>query len=323
MPYSHTPCLQQVDRDYSEINLIFGNERCPYQLEINSCTGKMEIHPVRTEIVLNDNDKVCRISHNELFIYMSELNATYYPIIYNLNSQTYKKLPEPLKFLEENQICYFKNCIYDVHVIDNNSNELSLETQRYNLLTGKWECTGKIYYVEFIDKLIPGQSKLYAIGMKKYGGYSSILVFNEEKKRWEYCDFLSLNFIRDISTDYCSDDLILYGKPAQENEVYLYNVNKGDLAVPFSIIGKHKPFKYPLGVINIDGTYIKFGKNDEYGSLELQYLDPRREEEIASHGMKNINWSELKSSFNKFSSLVFKQYNYTPQVLPKTNRKED
>ena len=321
VPYSYTPCPQDLGQDYSSINLIFGNIYTPFQLEINSYTCKMEIYPVRTDLVLHKCDQIYRISNNELFIFRNgHLNKQ--SIIYSLNSKTHKKLPIPF-CLNVSKMCYFKNYIYVVKNKDYSNVECNRQTQRYNLITDEWEFIEKINCKYNIYMLMPGQSKLYAIGKENNEYRDFICVFNEGKKRWEFCNFPYSNFTVYLYPDYYSDDLILYRNSAEKNEVYLYNASKGDLATPLFLTGKQKPIKYPFGIINIADTYIRFGTDDIYDSIAFQFLDPHKDEYIASHGLENINWSDFKIRFNKFADLVPRpDSGHKWYVLHYNNRKE-
>ena len=319
VPCSYTPCLQHVDRDYSAINLIFGSMYYPFQLEINSYTGKMETYPVRTDLLLNefDEDSICRFNDNELFIYRIEE-----AMIYNLNTRSCKYLPKPLIRLFSMQLCYFNNCIYVVQGEYNSYTTPRKKSQRYNLVTGEWELTGFITFPGYVvNRLIQCQSRLYAITNNCFGKQIFILVFNEGKKCWEICKSPSLNSIIDVSSDYYSGDLILHGNYSEEDEIYWYSVSKGDLASCSPRIGKQRLLKWSFGAINLADTYIRFGTNTRYGDLEFQCLDPRKDEEITTHGLKNIDWDDFKIKFNEFANLVICKYGYDRwYVLP--NHKE-
>ena len=320
VPYSYTPCLQHVDRNYSAINLIIGSDEYPFQLEINSYTGKMEIYPVRTDLILCFQDAICRISDNELFIFRSEY-STKEALIYNLNNRTYRNVHDPLISLQRPHMCYFKKSIYVIG--KKTDSDYCIQTQRYNLLTHKWKFTGKINFKGFLDKLIVCQSRLYAIGRKQREDQVFICGFNEVKNCWGFCNFPNSNFSLDISSQYYSDDLILYSKSGKENEIYRYNISKGDLAMPPALIGKQKSIKFQFGIINIADTYIRFGRNDEYYSLELQCLDHRRDEEIATHGLKNINWTDFQIKFDQIAKdFIFNSYSDIAYAFPIYNKKE-
>ena len=319
VPYSYTPCLSYIDRDYSAINLIYGRKTCPFQLEINSYTGEMEIYPVKTYLLLGDyiGDSICRFNDNELFIFQIKE-----AIIYNLNTRTCKYLHKPLMCLSRTKICYFKNCIYVVQS-KCTLGGCDLKTQRYNLNTDEWESTGNIYYYGNISNLVRCQSRLYAIRNESIDGQAFIWVFNEGKKRWEICRFPPLNLMVDVSSDYYSGALILRRNYGKKNEIYLYSVNKGDLAMSSSPIGMQRSFKKPFGVINLADTYIRFGINYRYGRFEFQCLDPRKDENLDNHGLKNIDWNNFKIRLNEFANLVIGKHDYYRwYVLPNHNRKE-
>ena len=206
---------------------------------------------------------------------------------------------------------------------DDDYDDCDGQTQRYNLVTDEWELTGKINYKNYSYKFIPGQSTLYLIG-GKVRDLEFICLFNEEKKRWDFCHFPRANLIADVSPDYYSDDFLISRKAGNENEVYLYNASKGDLAMPFPFIGKQKAFEYSLGVVNIAGTYIKFGTNNANDSLEFQCLDPRKDKELNAHSLKNISLSDFMSRFNEFANLLPIHISDDKwHVLPNFNRKTD
>ena len=119
---------------------------------------------------------------------------------------------------------------------------------------------------------------------------------------------LSPYFKIDKSLDYYSDDLILYRNYKEENEIYCYNVSKGDLAMSPFLIGKQKLIKYQFGVINIAGTYIRIGTNNKHDRLEFQCLDPRKDEWMDTHGMKNIDWDNFKIKFSKLANSFICRY---------------
>ena len=327
--YSDTPYQPCLDRDYSAINLVIGNYRSPFQVEINAHTAEIEIYPVKTDLLLSDQDVISRISDTELFIVRSLLTmnlglATNQVVIYNLNSRTYKNLPSLLISRNKMVICYFKKYVYlsDLRTYHNND---YIQVQRYNLMTDAWELAGRIKSAESCCcNLIPCQSRLYAVGRRELNKPDFLCVFNEKNKCWEFCALPSLNLRVDVFSEYFSNELLLYNKNGQENEIYWYDPSKGDLAPSPSFIGKQKSIKDRFGVINIAGTYISFGTNNKYACVEFQCLDPRKDEEIAIYGLKNIDWTEFKHRFNKLDNVFICQNTYIPKyhVFPPHSEKE-
>ena len=329
VPYAHTPRPPTVARDYSAINLIFGSIENPFQLEINSLTGEIELCPVRTDMVLDQGDNICRISDNELFIFRSEdamdpEMSTKQAVIYNLNTRTYKELPDPLISFTSSLMCYFKRCVYIVdNTVPYNGVNHQKRTLRYDLVAGEWELTGNINVHEHIHRLLQCQSNLFAVRNGKNGESTCVLVFNERRKRWGFCYPPSLGFMVDVSSEYYSHNLLLYREQFKKNVFYWYNICGGDLAMPPSLMAEQRGMKYVMGVIRIAGVYIKVGTTDQYSDLELQCLDPRGDEEIAARGLQHIDWAGFKRNFNKIANAFVPRHEvYRYYVFSNHNRKE-
>ena len=267
--FEGTPYFPYPSREYRKINLIFGTYYKPFQLEINSKTGHVDVFPIKTNFGSQIGYSMCRTASNELFMCenMVEPDSTFYgPLqLYNLNTRTAKELPEP-PYLIHRPVYYYRDG-YVYNVSDNivmPPDQMYTRTQRLNLSTLKWEYTKPISSSITGLKFIEHSGHLYMAGQMLADKSTAIMVFSDKRRRWEICTNFKGTFLIFDPFVYETEDLVLRRETTNGMEMYSYNINNGDLA---GLV----PFDCDIPDISVDPQYICVG--DKHLGLDCKSPD--------------------------------------------------
>lgn len=299
-----------ADRDYGAMNLMFGCNDNPFQLEIDSHSGAIDVFPLRTNFPLVSGQGICRISSNELFIcggrhYFEGFNYMNNAMVYNLNAREAKPLPCMLTEVYLPAMCYLDQHIY-VIVKKNGVNRPKnpIFTQRYGLETKRWEFTGYLNFKPNSIEFIKHNGQLFVIGTIVSDPSTTIEKFNPKKKRWEICAVMPSNFKVLNPRYYQTDTLLLQFTSLRQFSTYSYDLGRGDLAGLVEIGGKDIEFHHGKhSYVRLRGLCIIFDKFRD-GEKSLKYLKQSDRKQAMQLETDSFSFEQVYKSLIEMLSIL-------------------
>lgn len=140
----------EAPKDYALMNVLFGTDEEPFQIDIHSQTGQLDILPIKTDLKLLNFQGCCRVSDSRL-IFAGGINVNYKKISqaafsYDLATKTIKRLPSMLHLRYTFPLVRFKGHVYALGGREYGNDSLAIlrQCERFDLSLEKWEAIPKL-----------------------------------------------------------------------------------------------------------------------------------------------------------------------------------
>lgn len=206
-----------MSRDYSNKSLIFGSDIEPFQVEVDSKTGNIDIIAIPTNLDLKNFQGVCRVDHNRIFLAGGISNKLNHisdkAYLYNLNTREVIKAGRMKHIRYTFPVVYCNGYVYCLggREFGGDNDAIMSYTERCDLRTFEWEELPKLNIKRCTSNAFVIRNKVYVAG-----GYHRsktrtdiIEVFNEEMFRWESFG-ITLSQPLEASLHVVKDDLVYF-----------------------------------------------------------------------------------------------------------------
>lgn len=178
--------------DYKDLNVIFGNDNEPFQLNIHKRTGNQTILPLRLNLRIRNKQGCVRLGEQEVF-FCGGSNRTGQRLIsqtfiYNLREGTIKRLPPMSRSRHSFAIAKLNNFIY----VCGGKEGLQLRSstlqfcERFDLKNEVWESIAPMNQVRANAEAVVYKNRLYIVGGSVQNDIllDTIEIWDEEKMTW-------------------------------------------------------------------------------------------------------------------------------------------
>lgn len=191
--YNESHRIDFESRDYAHKSLIFGSDIEPFQVEVDSRTGNIDIMPIPTNLDLKNFQGVCRIDQKRIFFAGGISNKLNHisdkAYIYDLNTRVVTKAGRMKHIRYTFPVVYCKGFVYCLggREFGGDDDAIMSYTERFNLETSEWEELPKLNIKRCTSNAFVIQGKVYVAGgyHKSKTRTDIIEVFNEKGFRWE------------------------------------------------------------------------------------------------------------------------------------------
>lgn len=185
--------IDYLNRDYAHKSLIFGSDIEPFQVEVDSRTGSIDIMAIPTNLDLKNFQGVCRIDHNKIFLAGGISNKLNHisdkAYIYNLNTRKVRKAGRMKNIRYTFPVVHCNGFVYCLggREFGGDNDAIMSYTERCNLQTLEWEELPKLNIKRCTSNAFVISGKVYVAGgyHKAKTRTDIIEVFNEKLFRWE------------------------------------------------------------------------------------------------------------------------------------------
>lgn len=178
--------------NYKDLNVVFGNDSEPFQLNIHSKTGEVTLLPVKLNLIVRHFQGCVRLSENEVF-FCGGTNQTEQKLVqksyfYNLATFTVSRKELMARPRHSFAIAHLENYIYVCGGKEaGNQNYATINyCERYNVKTGGWSNIASLNYSRFRASAFVWKNKLYVAGgiLSNEFKTDTIEVYEEHKDIW-------------------------------------------------------------------------------------------------------------------------------------------
>lgn len=204
-------------RQYEFKSIIFGSDIEPFQIEVDSRTGKIDTIAIPTNLDLKNFQGVCRIDQNRVFLAGGISNKLNHisdkAYIYNLNTRVVEKAGRMRQIRYTFPVVHCRGFVYCIggREFGADNDAIMNYTERYNLEAKEWEELPPLNIKRCTSNAFVVRGKVYVAGgyHKSKTRTEVIETFNEEKFRWE-CLGISLSQPLEASQHVVRDNIIYF-----------------------------------------------------------------------------------------------------------------
>jgi hypothetical protein len=215
--YNESFRIDFENRDYAQKSLIFGSDIEPFQVEVDSLTGKIDIMPIPTNLDLKNFQGVCRIDERRIFFAGGISNKLNHisdnAFIYDLNSRRVTKTDRMKHIRYTFPVVHCNGFVYCLggREFGGDNDAIMSYTERCNLETLEWEELPKLNIKRCTSNAFVIREKVYVAGgyHKSKTRTDIIEVFNEKLFRWE-CFGITLSQPLEASLHVVKNDLVYF-----------------------------------------------------------------------------------------------------------------